>query len=183
MALARCAALQQLKEATTSTRLLVKFIEIRRHKMVKTAKIAQLVVKPILPEAFSQTRTKIDKLQIIASSGELFNHVDNGLPMWSGDGDRSVKKEILFVQAFAEAPNITLGLTGIDAAHDQNLRFRLQAIDVKATGFTAEFTTWDDTHIARASMAWQAIGKTKPDTSNVKHRATMDHISDYGLQL
>jgi hypothetical protein len=124
--------------------------------------MAQLVDKSTLPEAFPQVRTAIDKLQIIASSDELFNHVDDELPMWTGDGDRSVKKEILFVQAFAEAPNITLGLTGIDAAHDQNLRFRLQAIDVNAAGFTAEFTTWDDTHIARASVAWQAIGKTKP---------------------
>jgi hypothetical protein len=128
----------------------------------------QPIYKLALPEAFPQTKTEIDKLQIIASSGELFNHVDDGLPMWTGDGDRSVKNEILFVQAFEEAPNITLGLTGIDAAHDQNLRFRLQAIDVKATGFTAEFTTWHDTHIARASVAWQAIGKTKADTSKTK---------------
>jgi hypothetical protein len=152
-------------------------------KMIKTANIAQPVDKPILLEAFPQTRTEIDKLQIIASSDEIFNHVDDGLPMWTGDGDRSVKKEILFVQVFEEAPNITLGLTGIDAAHDQNLRFRLQAIDVKATGFTIEFTTWSDTHIARASMAWQAIGKIKPDTSNVKRRSTMGHTSGYGLQL
>jgi hypothetical protein len=130
--------------------------------MVKVANMAKPFDKPILPEAFPQTRTEIDKLQIIASSDELFNHVDDGLPMWTGDGDRSVKKEILFVQAFEEAPNITLGLTGIDAAHDQNLRFRLQAIDVNAAGFTAEFTTWDDTHIARVSVAWQAIGKTIP---------------------
>jgi hypothetical protein len=152
-------------------------------KMVKTVNTAQPVDKPILLEAFPQTRTKIDKLQIIASSDELFNHVDDGLPMWTGDGDRSVKREILFVQVFEEAPNITLGLTGIDAAHDQNLRFRLQAIDVKATGFTAEFTTWGDTHIARASMAWQAIGKTKRDISNVKRRATISLASGYELQL
>ena len=132
--------------------------------MVKVAKIAQPVDKTTSPETFHQTRTEIDKLQIITSSDELFNHVDDGLPMWTGDGDRYVRKEILFVQAFEKAPHITLGLTGIDAAQDQNLRFRLQATDVKATGFTAEFTTWDDTHIARASVAWQAIGETKPDT-------------------
>jgi hypothetical protein len=130
--------------------------------------MAQPVDKPLLPRAFLQIKTKIDKLQVIASSDELFNHVDNRLSMWTGDGDRSVKREILFVQAFEEAPSITLGLTGIDAAHDQNLRFRLQAIDVKATGFTVEFTTWNDTHIARASVAWQAIGKTKADTSKTK---------------
>ena len=132
-------------------------------KPVAKADMAKPVDKPTLPEAFPQTRTEIDKLQIIGSSDELFNHVDDGLPMWTGDGDRVVQKGILFVQGFKEAPNITLGLTGIDAAHDQNLRFRLQAIDVKATGFTVEFTTWGDTHIARASVAWQAIGKTKPD--------------------
>lgn len=116
-----------------------------------------------MPKPFPQIRTVIDNLQIVSSSDELFNHVDDGLPMWADDGDRAVTMDIVFDRAFKEPPNITLGLTGIDAAHDQNLRFWLHALNVKATGFTIEFTTWDDTHIARASVSWQATGLAKPD--------------------
>lgn len=112
---------------------------------------------------FMQTKIHIGDLQIISASDELFNHVDDGLPMWAGHGDRSVRVDIAFVRGFAEPPSIVLGLTGIDAAHDQNLRFWLHPLNVKATGFTMEFTTWDDTHIARASVSWQAVGKAKPD--------------------
>jgi len=111
-----------------------------------------------MTEAFPQTTTSIDGLQIVTSSGELFNHVDNELPMWSGNGDREVRMDIQFEKAFDDLPSITLGLSGIDAAHDHNLRFRLSATDVKKTGFTIEFTTWGDTNIARASVSWQAVG-------------------------
>lgn len=119
-----------------------------------------------------QTRTVIDALQLIAFEGPLFNHVDEGLPMWANDGDRAVRQEVTFVTPFEAPPNITMGLTGVDAAHDQNLRFRLQALDVTATGFMIEFATWSDTHIARASLAWQAIGKTKSTTSFGKKTRT-----------
>ncbi len=99
---------------------------------------------------------------MISAADELFNHVDDGLPMWSEDGDRQVTEKITFANAFADAPNITLGLTGIDAAHDQNLRFQLIAQDVATDGFTIAMTTWGDTHIARASVSWQATGRTAP---------------------
>ncbi len=88
--------------------------------------------------------------------------------MWTEDGDRAVRVEIVFDDAFKEPPSITLGLTGIDSSHDQNLRFALNAIDVTATGFTIEFTTWGDTHIARASVFWQAIGRPARGTSQSK---------------
>lgn len=114
-----------------------------------------------LHETFVQTQVQVGGLQIISASDELFNHVDAGLPMWAGDGDREVRLDVAFANAFAEPPGITLGLTGIDAAHDQNLRFWLDAVDVTAKGFTIMFKTWDDTHIARASVAWQALGKYK----------------------
>ena len=81
--------------------------------------------------------------------------------MWSAVGDRSVTVDITFVRAFRVPPAITLGLTGLDSSHDQNLRFLLHATDIKAAGFKIEFLTWSDTHIARASVSWQAMGMVK----------------------
>jgi hypothetical protein len=118
--------------------------------------------KPLV-DAFPQKKLELNGLQIISSSDELFNHVDENLPMWSEDGDRMVCVDIVFARAFDDVPCITLGLTGIDADHDHNLRFWLNALNVKKERFTIEFTTWSDTHIARASVSWQAVGPAKPD--------------------
>jgi len=128
--------------------------------------------QPEIARTALQNRVEIDNLQIITCSGELFNHVDEGLPMWSGDGDRVVTANIRFSRAFKVPPAITLGLTGLDNSHDQNLRFLLHAIDIKATEFNIEFLTWGDTHIARAAASWQAMGTAKVDlmkTSKAKN--------------
>lgn len=116
---------------------------------------------------FPQRKVDINGMQIITAADELFNHVDENLPMWSQDGDRVVRVDVTFIRGFGEVPCVTLGLTGIDASHDQNLRFWLKALDVKKEGFTIEFSTWSDTHIARASVSWQAIGSAKPDIVKV----------------
>ena len=120
--------------------------------------VAIASIKPEIVQTHRQKRVSISDLQVITCSGELFNHVDEGLPMWASEGDRAVTATIQFCHAFNFAPAITLGITGLDSSHDQNLRFRLNAIDVTATGFTIKFSTWGDTHIARASVSWQAMG-------------------------
>lgn len=112
-------------------------------------------------------------MQIITAADELFNHVDENLPMWSQDGDRMVRLDISFSRAFANVPCVTLGLTGIDAAHDQNLRFWLKALDVKKEGFSIAFSTWSDTHIARATASWQAIGTAKPDVVKAARKSSI----------
>ena len=121
---------------------------------------------------FPQKSLEVNGMQIITADDELFNHVDENLPMWSQDGDRMVRVDVSFTRAFANVPCVTLGLTGIDASHDQNLRFWLKALDVKKEGFTIEFSTWSDTHIARASVSWQAIGQAKPDIVKAASKAT-----------
>ena len=116
-----------------------------------------------VPAVFPQTAITMGDVQVISSTDELFNHVDDNLPMWAEDGDRLVSLDILFTKPFKQAPAVTLGLSGIDGATDTNLRFWLHAKNVTAKGFTIEFSTWYDTHIARASVSWQAIGHVKPD--------------------
>jgi len=120
---------------------------------------------------FPQTKQVIGAVQVITASDELFNHVDDGLPMWSGDGDRSVTANIIFERTFKEPPAITLGITGMDCDHSQNQRLWVNAINIKATGFTIEFSTWGATHIARAGVSWQAIGEAKPNPIEAKDKA------------
>lgn len=108
-----------------------------------------------------QNSITIGDVQVLAAMGELFNHVEQGLPMWSGNGNRSLEVKVTFARAFAETPIVTLSFCGLDAAHDQNLRCQLFAERISKTGFTIRFFTWSDTHIARASVTWSAIGKSR----------------------
>lgn len=125
---------------------------------------------------FPQSTITAGPLQVITSSDGLFNHVDSGLPMWTGHGKRRVRVDILFEKPFKEKPAITLGVTGIDSAHDQNLRFWLQAKSISSTGFTMEFSTWADTHIARAAISWQAVGLGRTETDRAKRREEIANL-------
>ncbi|MBL4919042.1 H-type lectin domain-containing protein [Szabonella alba] len=106
----------------------------------------------------SQQCLTVGGLQVISAIDTLFNHVDEQLPMWTGEGDRKVAMNVAFLSPFASPPVVTIGLAAIDSAHDQNLRFWLAAHDITTTGFKIEFSTWADTHIARAAISWHAIG-------------------------
>lgn len=116
-----------------------------------------------LAQQFSQqTTSPLVGMQIITAVGEVFNHVDQNEPMWAGEGDRYVRVPIAFAAPFQKPPHITVGICGIDASRDQNLRFNITAEDVTREGFTLKFVTWDDTKIARASANWSAIGGAVP---------------------
>lgn len=98
-------------------------------------------------------------LQIISATDELFNHVDTNDYLWSGQGPRALELAVRFQRPFATPPLVSLGLSGIDSSHSENLRFNITAESVSEAGFVIRFVTWDDTRIARASISWTAIGK------------------------
>lgn len=112
-----------------------------------------------------QTTSPLVGVQVVTSSGELFNHVDDNGPMWSGDGDREVRYKVRFKAAFQRPPHITLGVSGMDSSCAQNLRFSLLADTVTAVGFEIVFKTWGDTKIARTSVNWSAIGQAVPNSA------------------
>jgi len=109
-----------------------------------------------------QTTSPLVGMQIITSTGEVFNHVDRNEPMWAGEGDRNVRLPVSFAAPFHKPPHITIGLSGIDASKAQNLRFNLIAEEITRDGFFINFVTWGDTRIARASATWSAIGAAVP---------------------
>lgn len=109
-----------------------------------------------------QTTSPLVGMQIITAMGEIFNHVDQNEPMWSGDGDREVRLPVAFAAPFQKPPHVTVGLSGIDSSRAQNLRFNLSAEEVTREGFVLTFVTWDDTKVARASASWTAIGAAVP---------------------
>ncbi|MEM6620026.1 MAG: H-type lectin domain-containing protein [Pseudomonadota bacterium] len=118
--------------------------------------------RPLGTQFAQQTTSPLVGMQIITATGEIFNHVDNNDPMWSGEGDREVRFPVTFAAPFQKPPHITVGLSGIDSSRAQNLRFNLSAEEITRDGFVLSFVTWDDTKIARACATWSAIGSAVP---------------------
>lgn len=112
-----------------------------------------------LSTTMPQAHIDLGSSQVITATGVFFNHVDEGFPMWNGDGDRTVRAEIKFMRSFGAVPVMQAGITGIDCAQDRNLRYWLKIVDIKTFGFTLEFNTWGDTNIARAGVSWMAVGR------------------------
>ena len=106
-----------------------------------------------------QMVTFIGQLQVVTGEGALFDHVDEGLPMWSESGDRSVEVKVRFKTPFLGAPGVIAHIIGMDSACDSNQRYWLNVKNVGSHGFSLKFNTWGDTRIARVGVSWQAIGQ------------------------
>lgn len=118
--------------------------------------MAELKIKP---NSMRQVVTTLGEVQVVTGEGALFNHVDEGLPMWSGTGDRVVEVAVRFKAAFKGAPAVSAHIVGMDSACDSNQRYWLNVSNVGSNGFLLRFNTWGDTKIARVGVAWQAIGQ------------------------
>lgn len=89
---------------------------------------------------------------------QLFaDYVDDG-PMWTGNGDREVRREVSFPEGFRSSPVVHVSLSMLDVDQTTNTRVEVVAEEVTAQGFDLVFRTWGDTRIARARAAWMAIG-------------------------
>ena len=105
------------------------------------------------------------ELAIDGGVAQIFDHIENEGPMWSGTGKRWARTVIAFDHAFGTAPKIQLSIAMIDADSSRNLRFELHAEDVTERGFTAVAHTWSDTRIGRLQVNWTAIGTRAVESS------------------
>jgi hypothetical protein len=76
----------------------------------------------------------------------------------SNDSDRSFRYRVAFNQAFSAPPVVHVGIVGLDASEDANLRVRVRAVDITATGFVVEAETWLNTRLWSVEISWLAIG-------------------------
>lgn len=88
---------------------------------------------------------------------DLFDHFGAETEMWTGTGERSISRRVLFARPFSHAPQVLVSVTMIDAAREQNTRYDIRALDVSRDGFTVSVRTWNDTRIARLSASWMAV--------------------------
>ena len=82
-------------------------------------------------------------------------------PEWTlreGEGPRSYTQSVQFDRAFSAPPVVQLGVCGVDASKDHNLRLRTRAEDIQPSGFTLVVETWLQTQLWSVEVSWLAIG-------------------------
>jgi H-type lectin domain len=89
--------------------------------------------------------------------------LDSSLHGWSllepvADERRSFRHGISFENPFSTTPLVQVGVVGIDASKEDNLRFSLRAEDITPYGFTLRVETWLNTKIWSIEISWLAIG-------------------------
>ena len=89
--------------------------------------------------------------------------LDSSLDGWSllepaAEGRRSFRRLVTFDAAFGAPPLVHLGVVGLDASKDDNLRLSVRAEHITAQGFTLSVETWLNTKIWSVEVSWLAIG-------------------------
>ncbi len=93
----------------------------------------------------------------------LFSDYEDGGEMWVAEGTRERRCAVHFDEPFAEPPSVHCALSMWDMDQSHNQRADLMVEEITCDGFTAVFRTWGDSRIARARMAWMAIGAATDD--------------------
>jgi hypothetical protein len=82
-----------------------------------------------------------------------------GYTLAENSGDRSVTITVNFLDPFENKPDVTLGVTLLDASSDKNVRYKVEALSVSRDAMTIKISTWADTKIYGISGYWMAHGE------------------------
>jgi H-type lectin domain-containing protein len=100
------------------------------------------------------TIAPLSLLSAVVPLGSLLD----GWTLLEGSGQRSYRHTVTFERHFSAPPVVHLGVVGLDASKQDNLRLRVSAEDISATGFTIVVETWLHTHLWAVDVSWLAIG-------------------------
>jgi hypothetical protein len=94
----------------------------------------------------------------------IFSDFEADGPMWLGEGEREVRREVLFSEPFVSPPVVQTALEMWDFFQGTNMRAHIRADPIGRARFELVFRTWGDTRVARARASWLAIGEiANPD--------------------
>ncbi|HTQ04362.1 MAG TPA: H-type lectin domain-containing protein [Polyangiaceae bacterium] len=96
----------------------------------------------------------LSMLSAVVSLGSLLD----GWTLLDGSGTRTFRHAVMFEHAFSAPPLVHVGVAGLDASKDDNLRLRVRAEDITRTGFSVVVETWLNTQLWAVDVSWLAIG-------------------------
>lgn len=108
---------------------------------------------------------RLNSATIGIDSGDviLFSDFENDGAMWRGAGPRQSRAAVVFSQAYSGIPHVQVSISMLDISNSSNARTDVQAEKITEAGFEIVFRTWADTKVARARVAWTAIGELPND--------------------
>ena len=93
----------------------------------------------------------------------LFSDFREGGEMWTGDGPRERRRIIAFSEPFRSPPAVLTNVSLWDVDTQSAVRVDLGAENVTRESFELVLRTWGDSRIARARIAWTALGEVAGD--------------------
>ncbi len=94
-------------------------------------------------------------------STPLFSDFQDGGEMWTGHGQREMRRVVEFDEHFSAPPAVHVSLSMLDIDQATNHRVDISAEMVSEDGFVIVFRTWGDTRVARVRADWMAIGPVR----------------------
>jgi len=114
--------------------------------------IAIVLVFGLITSAFAQTKVLSGKWGA-SKSTEGYTLADNS-------GERSVTISVSFLDPFEDKPDVTLGVTLLDATSDQNVRYRVETLSVSRDAMTIKISTWADKKYSVFQVTgWHTVNK------------------------
>ena len=81
---------------------------------------------------------------------QIFSHLKNKGPMYTGSGVREVSKRVSFSSKFKKEPLVQASIATLDTDKNFNCRYSLTVSNINDDSFTVTMKTWGDTKIAFA---------------------------------
>ncbi len=107
----------------------------------------------------------LGRLAIQQGSQNLFSDfADDGM-MWTGQGEREIRRLVTFTDRFSAAPAVMVSISMWDIDHKYNARADISADTISQADFQIVFRTWGDSRIARIRAEWTAIGAVTDEDS------------------
>ncbi len=100
----------------------------------------------------------VTPLSLLSAVVTLNSSLDGWSLLEPSSERRSFRYAVFFEREFSTVPVVQVGVVGIDASKDDNLRFSLRAVEIGAHGFTLCVETWLNTKIWSVDVSWLAIG-------------------------
>ena len=82
-----------------------------------------------------------------------------GYTLDKNTGDRTVTIQVNFDKPFDTKPDVILGVTMLDAAAQENIRYNVAPMSVSRDGFVVKIATWAGAKIFAISGYWLAHAK------------------------
>jgi hypothetical protein len=84
-----------------------------------------------------------------------------GYTLATNEGNRNMLVTVEFPEPFDTKPDVTVGVTLLDATSEKNVRFKVETMSVSRDAMTVNISTWADTKIFGISGYWMAHAKEK----------------------